>query len=49
LSEIIYFYDLEKPGTFGVANQILRGCRGSPLKPVKPGVYRENRTNGIPR
>ena len=40
LSEMAAFYDLEKSGTFGFLNRILRG-KGSALNPYKTG------TNGI--
>jgi hypothetical protein len=34
-SEILYFYDLEKPGTFGVPNRILRDIRAELFKTHK--------------
>jgi hypothetical protein len=37
LSEISYFYYLEKHGTFGVPNRILRGTGRSCLNPIKQG------------
>jgi len=45
VSEMSYFYDLEKPGTFVVANRFFfpPRVRGqTSVKPVKSGLLRED-------
>jgi len=50
LTEMSHFYDLEKPGTFGVMNQILQDTGKDLFKTHKTGnrvIRSRNRVNNL--